>query len=75
MTDLMVVRCDKNIFISWEHGQKQREKREAILVPTLDPGNISKHLLDLLGGGDKWIQGIGSCCFRAVNQPCHFDSC
>ena len=69
MTDLMAVRCDRNIFTFWEHGQKWREKKETILIPTSDHGNVFKHLLDLLGGADKWVQGIGACCFRAVNQP------
>ena len=48
MTDLTVVRCDKNVFISWEWGQKWKEKSEVILIPTSDWGNVSKHLLDLL---------------------------
>ena len=38
-------------------------------------GIFSKHLLDLLGNEDKQIQVIGACCFRAINQPCHFDMC
>ena len=67
MTDLMVMKCDKNIFISWEHGQKWREMEKAILIPTLDHGNVSKCLLDLLYGGNKWVQGIGTCWYRAVN--------
>ena len=71
----MAVRCDKNIFLSWEHGQKWREMREAILIPNPDNGNIFKCLLDLLRGRDKWVQGIGACCFGAVNQPCNFDIC
>ena len=45
MTDLTVTKGEKNIFISWECGQKWREKREAILIPTLDCGNVFKHLL------------------------------
>ena len=71
----MAVRCDKNIFTSWECGQKRREKREANLTPTLDCENDSKHLLELLGGRDKQVQRTGVCCFRAVNQPCHLAMC
>ena len=73
MTNLMATRCDKDIFMSWECDQKWKERREAILISSLDCWNVSKHLLDLLLGGDKQVQGIGTCCFRAVNQPCHFD--
>ena len=61
MTNLMRMRYDKDIFISWEFGQKWKEKRETILIPTPDLGNISKYLLDLLVGGDKWVQGLGTC--------------
>ena len=75
MTHLMVARCDKNIFTAWECGQKWRENREAILIPTLDHGNVSKCLLDLLGGRDKLVQGTGDHCSRAVNQLHHFDTC
>ena len=75
MTNLMVTKCDKSIFISWECGQKWRQKRKTILIHTLDCRNVSKCLLDLLVGGDKQVQGIGACCFRAVNQPCDFDTC
>ena len=38
-------------------------------------GNVSKCLLGLLVGGDKHVQGIGTCCFRAVSHLCHFDMC
>ena len=53
MTDLMVARSDRNIFISWEHGQKWREMREAILISIPNCENVSKHHLDLLGVGFK----------------------
>ena len=29
---------------------------------------LSKCVLDLLGGEDKWVQGIEASCFSALNQ-------